>query len=293
MNFFPKMNFRVLCMEILGSFLIAVGIYNFALPAGFPMTGFSGIAIILHRLFAFPVGAMTIVLNIPVALFCYRLLGKTFFLRSFRCMLISSIMMDGAAPLLPLYHGSRLLAAISTGVLGGIGYALVYMQGSSTGGMDFITMSIKSFKPHVPLGRIVFAADAVIILIGGIIFGDVDGIIYGLIVTYLFSIMVDRTMYGANAGKLTLIVTSRPRQITETIVKCIGRGSTILNGQGSYRHEERFVILCACSKKQMYSLQQAVRLADPGCFLIILESNEVHGEGFHPLVLGQKPGSGH
>ena len=160
MSFFPKMNFRVLCMEILGSFLIAVGIYNFALPAGFPMTGFSGIAIILHRLFALPVGSMTIVLNIPVALFCCRLLGKTFFLRSFRCMLISSVMMDAAAPLLPLYQGSRLLAAISTGVLGGIGYALIYMQGSSTGGMDFITMSIKSFKPHVPLGRIVFAADA-------------------------------------------------------------------------------------------------------------------------------------
>ena len=84
MSFFPKMNFRVLCMEILGSFLIAVGIYNFALPAGFPMTGFSGIAIILHRLFALPVGSMTIVLNIPVALS-----AAVFWEKPFSCVLFA------------------------------------------------------------------------------------------------------------------------------------------------------------------------------------------------------------
>lgn len=288
MNFLRKNNTRVICMEILGSFLVAVGIYNFAICAGFPMTGFSGIAIILYRLFRLPVGMTTILLNIPVSFFCFRMLGRDFFLRSLRCMVISSVMMDVIAPLLPSYQGSRLLAALCTGVIAGLGYALIFMQGSSTGGMDFITLSVKVKKPHISLGKIVFLADAGIILIGGIIFRDMDGIIYGLIVTYLFSRVVDKTMYGVNAGKLALIVTSRASLITDTIQKSCGRGSTILSGQGGYRKEERFVVMCACNNKQMYPLQQAVRLADPECFLIILESNEVHGEGFHPLVIGQK-----
>jgi len=275
-------------MEILGSFLVAVGIYNFAICAGFPMTGFSGIAIILYRLFHLPVGMTTILLNIPVSFFCFRMLGRDFFLRSLRCMVISSVMMDAVAPLLPSYQGSRLLAALCTGVIAGLGYALIFMQGSSTGGMDFITLSVKVKKPHIPLGKIVFLADAGIILIGGIIFRDMDGIIYGLIVTYLFSRVVDKTMYGVNAGKLALIVTSKAALVTDTIQQCCGRGSTILSGRGGYRKEERFVVMCACNNKQMYPLQQAVRLTDPECFLIILESNEVHGEGFHPLVIGQK-----
>ena len=279
---------KIFFMEILGSFLIAIGIYNFALQAAFPMTGFSGIAILVHRLSGMPVGTITILLNIPVALYCFRLLGRVFFLRSIRCMILSSLMMDFIAPMLPVYGGSRLLAALCTGVIAGLGYSLIFMQGSSTGGMDFITMSIKAYKPHIPLGRIVFMSDAVIIFIGGLVFWDIDGIIYGLIVTYLFSLVMDTILYGMNAGKLALIITSRADLISAAIEKCCKRGSTIVNAQGGYRKEKRFLVICACSKKQMYPLQQAVRHADPECFLIILESSEVHGEGFYPLMLGEK-----
>lgn len=288
MNLFKKQNLRAFLIEIVGSFLVAIGLYNFAVFAGFPMTGFSGIALIFYRLFHLPMGAMNIILNIPVALICYRLLGRDFFLRSLRCMVISSIMMDFVAPLLPAYHGSRMLAAVCTGVLSGLGYALIIMQGSSTGGMDFITLSIKALKPHLSMGKLVFITDASVILIGGLIFQDMDGLIYGLIVTYLISLVMDKTMYGANAGKLALIVTSQPDLITETIQKSCDRGSTILSGQGGYRKDKRFVVMCACNDKQMYPLQQAVRSADPESFLIILESSEVHGEGFHPIMIGQK-----
>lgn len=93
-------------IEILGSFLIAIGIYNFAVNANFPMTGFSGISIILYRLFQIPIGMSTILLNIPVTFLCYRLLGKRFLLRSLRCMVISSLMIDYLAPLLPVYGGA-------------------------------------------------------------------------------------------------------------------------------------------------------------------------------------------
>ena len=283
-----KKQIRQVLTEIVGSAFVAAAIYNFALNADFPMTGFSGISIILYHLFELPIGLSSILLNIPVIFLCYKLLGKRFLFSSVRCMLISSIFMDYVAPLFPVYAGSRLLAALCTGVIGGIGYAMIYMVNSSTGGMDFITLSIKSINPHIPLGKIVLASDVIIVLIGGILFGDIDGVIYGLIVSFLFSTVIDKMMYGINAGKLTPIVTDHGKMICDLIDEITARGSTILDGQGGFQGDKKQVVMCACSNKEMYQIQTAIREADPSSFLIILESNEVHGEGFHMLKIGEK-----
>lgn len=274
--------------EIIGSILIAIGVYNFAVHAEFPMTGFSGISIILYRLWSIPIGFSTILLNIPVAILCWKLLGKGFFLRSVRCTIISSIIIDYLAPLFPMYEGSRLLAALCTGVFAGLGYSLIYMQNSSTGGADFIIMAVKALRPHMGVGRISFAIDAVIIVLGTLVFRDVDGIIYGMIVSFLLATVVDKVMYGMNAGKMALIVTDEGKKICDVIEDCCQRGSTILKAQGGYQQEEREVVMCACNNKEMYLVQQAVKEADPASFMIVLESNEVHGEGFHPIQVGEK-----
>ena len=128
---------REIAAEIVGSALIALSTYNVALYAEFPMAGLSGVCLILYRLFGLPMGVMNLVLNIPVALLCWRLIGTKFILKSLRCMLISSIMLDYGAPLFPVYEGSRMVAAIMTGVIGGIGYGLIYINGSSTGGASW------------------------------------------------------------------------------------------------------------------------------------------------------------
>ncbi|MDO4344624.1 MAG: YitT family protein [Eubacteriales bacterium] len=272
--------------EIAGSICMAAGIYNFAVQAEFPMSGFSGIAIILYRLLGIPIGWSTILLNIPLALLCYRLLGKRFFVSSLRCMVISSVLIDYVAPLFPVYQGDRLLAALCTGVLTGLGFALIYMQGSSTGGMDFIIMAIKKKKPHMSLGKLIMITDVTIVVIGGILFENMDGIIYGIIVTFLVSTVVDKLMYGMNSGKMALIVTNHGRMICSTIDEACGRGSTILEATGGYRGEGRQIVMCVCSKKEMYVVQKAVKEADPQAFVIIMESNEVHGEGFRNVEIG-------
>ena len=278
---------KQLLMELTGSLLVAAAIYNFAVQAAFPMTGFSGISLILYRLFGISIGLSTILLNIPVAFFCYRLLGRSFFISSLRCMLLSSVLVDYVAPLFPVYEGSRLLAALCTGIIGGFGYSLIYMQGSSTGGMDFIIMAIKALRPYLSLGKIAFWADVGIILAGGILFRDVDGIIYGMIVNYLFAWMIDKTIYGVNTGKLALIITQNGKKIANVIDANCHRGSTIFQAQGGYRGQKKQVVMCALSNREMYLVQREVKETDPNAFLIILESNEVHGEGFRMLQIGE------
>ncbi|MEY8508526.1 YitT family protein [Lachnospiraceae bacterium 42-17] len=267
--------------DITASILIAVGVYNFALNANFPVAGFSGVAIIMYHLFGIPVGVGTIILNIPVTIFCYKFLGRIFLLKSLKTMIISSVFMDYVAPLLPVYDGSRLLAALCMGVLCGIGYAMIFMRGSSTGGQDFISVAIKKVKPHISLGMITAVQDVSTILLGSLlIFKDVDGFIYGIIVTYIMTLIMDKIMYGMDEGKMTLIVTEHGEKLSAQIDEFAGRGSTILKGMGSYSKREKDVIMCACNNKQMYMIKKMVHKLDPQAFTIIMESNEVVGEGF-------------
>ncbi len=268
-------------VDLAAGLIIAVGVYNFALYANFPVAGFSGIAIILYHLLGLPVGIGTILLNIPVAVLCYKFLGRMFFLKSLKSVIITSVMMDYAAPLLPVYEGDRLLAALCMGVLCGAGFAMVFMRNSSTGGQDFITLSLKKVYPHFSLGSITFALDLVTIIMGSIlVFRELDGFIYGIIVTYLIAIVMDRIMYGIYEGKMTLIVTEQGAKVAEQIDEYSGRGSTILHGRGSYSGREKDVVMCACNNKQMYAIKKMVHEIDPKAFTIIMESNEVVGEGF-------------
>ena len=265
----------------MGGVFIAAGVYNFASASDFPLTGFTGIALIINRLAGVPMGLMLIILNIPVAIICGRILGKKYFFNSMKSMLITSIIIDYVAPLFPMYEGEKILAAIATGTLAGIGYGLIYTRGSSTGGSDFIILSVKSKKPYMSIGTISFSIDGLIVLVGAFIVSkSVTGLLYGMIIIFICSTVVDRIMYGLSAGKMTLIVRDKAPEVAEAINDVVGRGATFLNARGSYSEENKDVVMCACSKKQMYLIQDAVRRVDPKAFMIIMESSEVMGEGF-------------
>ena len=93
----------------MGGILIGIGIYNFAANAAFPLAGISGIALIFYRLFGAPIGWVSILLNVPIAIACYKTLGKEFFIRSVKTVIITSLIIDYVALLFPVYAGSRML----------------------------------------------------------------------------------------------------------------------------------------------------------------------------------------
>ena len=253
-----------LALEVIGCFVSALGLYSFAVAAGVPVTGVAGIGAILFRLFGLPIGVTNIIMNIPIVLICFKYLGKDFFFRSVRCMVLFAIFTD------------YVLAA------------LIYMQNSSTGGLDFITMAIKSRHPHMPFGNLTFAAALAVILANGLVFHDVDSIIYGLIFNFLSSYIINRMMFGFNACMMALIVTSDGPAVCRMIGEKVDRGSTILKGYGGYSQDGRDVVLCACSSKQLYIINRETKRIDPGSFIVMLQANEVEGEGFKRLELGEQ-----
>lgn len=273
--------FKDIIVDIFAGLLIGFGVYNLASSANFPMVGLNGIALILYKLFGLPIGTVALLLNIPIALFTFKILGYKFFMKSARTIVITSLMMDVVVPLFPLYHGDRWLAALCCGILSGLGYALIYMRDSSTGGADFVTLSIRAKNPHLSIGNIAFIMDGTIVLLGTILVSkDIDSLIYGIVVSYLLSYVVDKIMYGIDKGKVTLIVTEHGEDICKQIDQILGRGSTILKGMGSYTKADKDVVMCACNNKQMYGIRKLIKEIDPKAFFVIMESNEVIGEGF-------------
>ncbi|MBR5283899.1 MAG: YitT family protein, partial [Clostridia bacterium] len=275
----PKDLAKDLAYDIVGSLLIAIGIYNFALYANLPLAGISGICLIIYKITGLPIGVGTVILNIPIAILCYKLLGRKFFFRSIKSMLISSFFIDVIAPLFPVYMGDRLLAAVCSGVISALGYAIIYLRNSSTGGSDFVIMAVKALRPHLSLGNITFAIDGTIILIGGMMFSDVDGIIYGIMMSYLMSMVIDKVMYGVDRGKVALIVTDRGEEIAFEVERQTDRGATFLKAQGSYSKLDKQVVMIACDNKQMFMVQRIAKQCDPKAFTVVLESTEVLGEG--------------
>ena len=282
-----KNKYTNLLLQTLGCFISAAGIYSFAVAAEVPVTGIAGICAILYRLFGIPMGLSNVLINIPIILCTYKLLGRSFFIRSVYCMVLFAIFTDYLLPLMPVYQGDRLLATICGGVVGGIGDALIYMNNSSTGGLDFITMGIKARHPHLPFGNIMFAAALAVILLNGAVFQDVDSIIYGIMFNFIVSAVINKMMFGFSSSMLAMIVTDDGKAACAEIDRVADRGSTILQGHGGYGGQPKDVVLCACSNKQLYEIEHAVQAIDPGCFIIMLQSNEVHGEGFRQLELGK------
>lgn len=271
-----------LAYDLVGNLLFGTGMYIFASQAGFAPGGVTGLSLILHHLFGVPLGAASVLLNLPIILLSFRVVGKSFLLKSLKTILISSVMLDVLFPLLPVYAGDRFLAAFFTGLFVGIGSGLIFQRGSSTGGTDFLVVSIKRLTPRLRIGSINLMLNAAVIGLGGIVFGNIDAVLLGIISSITGSIMLDRMMAAAQSREVVAVITRRQAQVAQAIQTKLHRGTTILSARGGYSGEQSDTILCACTHAQTYTLRDVVYGEDAQAFVMILEASAVLGNGFQP-----------
>ena len=274
-----------LLYDVAGSILYAAWLVTFAGSADFAPGGVSGLSLILNRICGIPVGILTLVLNIPLVIISYRTVGKRFLLKTAKTMVIVTFFLDVIFPLFPVYRGQRIVAALYAGIFLGSGMVLFYMRGSSSGGIDFLTLSIKKKKPHLSIGKITMLADLVIILLGWPVFGDVDAVLYGLVSTFSCIIVIDKILYGIGAGTLAVVITEKGEQAARQIGQITERGVTLIEAVGAYTGGRKYVLMCACSKSEAYMVKTAVHQVDERAFLMFTETSEVFGEGFQEKKL--------
>lgn len=281
----PGRRWRTLAVDILydlvGNALYAVAICVFAKHAPFAPSGVSGLAVIMNHIWSgLPIGTLTLALNVPIALVSYRVVGRAFLLKSLRTILIGTLFVDVLFARVPAYTGDPLLAALFMGVFLGSGLALVYMRGSSTGGADFLVMAAKKKFPFLSMGQLALGLNGLIILGSGLAYQSLDAVLYGAVATFTSSTVMDKLLYGAGSGKLALIITSNGKATAEAINLMVRRGATLLPAYGAYSGQQRELLMCVCSKSEIYKVQSAAQRIDPQAFMMITEASEIYGNGF-------------
>ena len=263
-----------------GSAIFALGFDLFLMPHQFGAGGVSGLAVVIHALIpVVSVGVISLIVNIPLFIAGYRVVGRKFFVGSLAGMLISSVLIDVFA-YLPAVKTEPLLGAIFGGLLVGGGCGIVLMQGASTGGVDIAARLMKYKLRELPIGKLMLMVDMCIAIITGIAFRDLNKVLYCIVALFVSSEATDAVVYRLDYSYVAMIISNYDEQIRDAIDQKLERGCTYLKGEGSYTHQEKNVIYCAIKRQQIAELKEIVMGIDANAFLVLQEAHQVLGEGF-------------
>ena len=250
-------------------------------PNGIAFGGITGLAQIVNRLFpAAPVGVTVIVLNIPLFILGWKLIGGKLLVSSLYAMFISSVFIDLLTPLYDWQPMEPLLACIFGGLLMGASLGVVFLQGATTGGTDLAARLLKLKFKWLPMGKLLMGVDLAVIVLVALFFRNLNTALYGLVALYISTLAMDGILYGLDNAKVAYIISDHNDEISSAIVQDLDRGVTILHGQGAYTGAEKQVLMCAFKQREIAAIKAAVKDIDPDAFLIVCNAHEVPGDGF-------------
>lgn len=266
---------------VLASVVYAVGFNWCYVPNDIAFGGLTGVAQIVNVILPFaPIGTVVILLNIPLFLLGWRLLGGRLLISSLFATAVSSVFIDILDSLYQFQPMDPILASIFGGILGGASMGVILQQGATTGGSDLIARLLKLPFPWLPVGKLLMAVELAVIVAVALVFRSLNTALYGLVSLYITSIVMDGVLYGLNTAKMAYIISSCPDEIITAIMRDMDRGVTILKGKGAWSGEDKKVLLVAFTQRQIVQLKRIVKERDPAAFLIVCEAHEVLGDGF-------------
>jgi uncharacterized membrane-anchored protein YitT (DUF2179 family) len=231
----------------------------------------------------FPVGLLYGLFNLPLIILGFIFLGKGMMVKTIVSVTVITVATDYVFSAIPVYEGEKILAALFGGVMLGTGLGLIYTREGTSGGIDITNRLIYKKFPHISLGKITLAVDAVIISASMAVFKSVEVGLFAIVAIFVSGRVMDILIYGGLEGKLLFIFSDNYEEISQKIIGEHHRGVTLLNGTGAYSGHERKVICCAVQKNQYVKIKHLVAEADPSAFIIIANAGEVLGEGFSPI----------
>lgn len=265
--------------------LIGSTIYTFYVallltPSNIGTGGILGISLALQKLFHFKLGITIIILNIPLFLFGFKLLGTSFALKSAVIVFVSSIMIDVLRELYPRFNilpsNDKLTSAIFCGIVSGLGMALIFMSGGSTGGLDISAKILQNKGASMPLSQILMLQDALVYVFVGIVLGP-QSVMYAIIMSFIRSKAIDAIQEGLSSSRQCIIVCNNYKEIIDAISVELVRGVTVLNAVGGFSKEEKTMLFLVIQKNQLQTIKNIVRSCDISAFVAVSEVNEILG----------------
>lgn len=265
-----------------GSFIYAAAVNCFVAPNDISSGGVTGLAILINHIWNLPIGVSMFALNVPLFIVAFIILGRQFIVKTLFSTFLSSVFIDVGALFLPTYSGDKLLAALFGGAIMGIGLGIIFTRGSTSGGTDILSRLLRKKYPHLSMGRLMMLCDMCVALLAGVVYKNIESILYATIVFLVSGKAIDFVLYGASSGKMLMIITSKSDEIAKAITKETPRGVSILPVQGGYTGEERHMLLSVVRPSEVSKLRKIVRRFDEQPFIIISDASEILGLGFKP-----------
>ena len=271
-------------MWVIGCSLYSIGVCCFAVPNSIAQSGFTGIAVIVNHLFSLPVGIVNLALNIPMLILMWIFLGRQLVARTLWVTVILSTALDVFGAIMPTYTGDKLLASLFCGILEGAGLGLITITGATSGGTDIVARLIHKKWKFITIGKVVLVADALVIISNMIVFHSIESGLYAIITIFASTRLIDLMVYGTGNGKMLMIITEKPEEISKAIITSSHRGVSIVPVVGAYTGENKNMLICVARRHEIPGIIRTAKAIDHKTFIIVSEANEILGEGFNQAI---------
>jgi len=277
--------FKILLPITLGTAIYAFGLHYFILPNQLMEGGVTGIAVLLNYALGWPLSLSTLLLNIPLFVLGWKILGikqmglsiyGTLSLALFLGLLEKLIAEGWIVPFRT--ENDYILAVLYAGVTIGAGLGIVFRFGGTTGGADILARIASKLRGW-SMGQIILTLDALIIAVS-LIYIPKEKVLYTLVSVFIASKVIDFIQEGAYAAKAFSVYTDHSAAMGATITQEMERGVTLYAAQGAYSGNKKQVVYCVVARHEIRRMKTIIRSIDPHAFIVISDVHDVLGEGF-------------
>ncbi|MFT4413074.1 YitT family protein [Fredinandcohnia humi] len=276
-----KFSFKNVFFILLGSAIFAFGLVHFNMQNNLAEGGFTGITLLLFFLFEFDPSYTNLILNVPLFIIGWKMLGRIAFFYT----IIGTVSLSVFLWFFQRYQfnipldGDLTLAALFAGVFIGVGLGIIFRYGGTTGGVDIIARLVRKYIGW-SMGRTMFIFDAVVITVSLIFYLSPREAMYTLLAVFIGARVIDFMQEGAYAAKGATIISEMNDEIANKILHEMERGVTILKGMGSFTKQEKHILYCVVGRSEIGRLKQVITSVDPHAFVAVSDVHDVLGEGF-------------
>lgn len=274
-------NFSLLTISTL---IMAVGIYFFKFTNNFTFGGITGIAVLVAKFLPISASDFSFVVNILLLIIGWIVLGKSFAEKTAYSTILLSVSLSLLERIYPMSHpltNEPLLELIFAILLPALGSAILFNIGASSGGTDVIAMILKKYT-SVDIGKGLMISDLIFTLAGFLVFNVKTGL-YSLFGLIMRSALIDNFIESFNRSKYFHVVTSNATCICDFIQNDLQRGATIVNATEAFTGDDKYIILTVLSPSQAVKLRNFIKEHDPKAFLLVSNTSEIIGKGFHSV----------
>ncbi|ADL34521.1 hypothetical protein bpr_I1785 [Butyrivibrio proteoclasticus B316] len=267
-----------LIVVVIAAFIMAMNILTFINAGGLYPGGAQGLTIIIIRVAAkyfglnIPYTPINLIINAIPIYIGFRFIGKKFTLFSLIMVFMNGVFVD----ILPVHSVTHdpLLIAVFGGIVNAVAITMCLDVDATSGGTDFISIFLSQRK-GIDAFPIILAGNVILLAIAGLLFGW-DKALYSMIFQYV-STQALHVLYRTYQQKTLFIITDVPDEICKLIYAQSSHGATLIDGEGSFGHENKKIVYSIVSASDTRKLIPMIKELDPHAFVNSIRTEEIMG----------------